>query len=59
MYEAVMSLCTAIFSLVGGEILGINHDVFRTFFFVVGIVTILGGWVVVALLYKSERKSNL
>ena len=55
-YEAVMSLCTAVFCLVGGELSSISHEVFRGFFFVVGIVTILGGICVTIILIRKNRK---
>jgi MFS family permease len=56
LYETVMSLCTAVFSFIGGGTSSISHEIFRAFFFAVGLVTMIGGIVVTLILIKEKKK---
>lgn len=58
-YETVMSLCTAVFSLIGGELSSISHEVFRWFFMGVGILTMLGGVIITFVLMKRDRNKTV
>jgi MFS family permease len=58
-YEAVMSFCTGIFSLVSGKLSSINYQIFTDFFIVVGVITIVGGLTVVMFLFKTKRKTQV
>ena len=55
LYETVMSLCTAVFSLIGGEFSSISHDIFRGFFLVVGLITIIGGICITLVLFRTNK----
>lgn len=56
LYETIMSLCTAIFSLIGGEFSSISHEIFRAFFLVIGLITIIGGIFVTIVLFRYNKR---
>jgi MFS family permease len=58
-YETIMSLSTAIFSLVGGQFSSINHELFRLFFLITGLLTTFGGIGVAIMLLRIKRKSAI
>jgi MFS family permease len=58
-YETVMSLSTALFSLIGGQFSSINHELFRMFFLLIGIITTFGGMGVALVLLRTNRKSAI
>ena len=56
LYETVMSLCTAVFSIVGGQFSSISHEIFRVFFLVIGLVTIVGGICITVTLFRYNKR---